>query len=80
MCVFETWITCIQRCSVTICHTQKRPRIVDSDHLYLLSIEQGKDDTGKAIQDYWKPSLGLLADKDLIARLKSYDKDNIPPK
>lgn len=41
---------------------------------------QGKDDTGKAIQDYWKPSLTLLADKDLIAKLKSYDKDNISPK
>jgi dynein heavy chain len=41
---------------------------------------QGKDDTGKAIQDFWKPSLTLLADKDLIARLKSYDKDNIQPK
>jgi hypothetical protein len=41
---------------------------------------QGKDETGKAILDYWKPSLTLLADKDLIARLKSYDKDNIPPK
>jgi dynein heavy chain len=41
---------------------------------------QGKDETGKAILDYWKPSLTLLADKDLIAKLKSYDKDNISPK
>lgn len=41
---------------------------------------QGKDETGKAIQDYWKPSLTLLADKELIAKLKSYDKDNISPK
>jgi hypothetical protein len=46
----------------------------------LFAVVQGKDETGKAIQDYWKPSLTLLADKDLIARLKSYDKDNIPPK
>eukprot|EP00879_Flechtneria_rotunda_P029523 GHRR01031937.1.p2 GENE.GHRR01031937.1~~GHRR01031937.1.p2 ORF type:complete len:413 (+),score=155.94 GHRR01031937.1:2862-4100(+) len=41
---------------------------------------KGKDETGKASMDYWKPSLGLLADKDLIGRLKTYDKDNIPPK
>jgi dynein heavy chain len=40
--------------------------------------QQGKDETGKAVQDYWKPSLTLPADRDLIARLKSYDKDNIP--
>jgi hypothetical protein len=41
---------------------------------------QGKDESGKPVTDYWKPSLGLLADKDLIGKLKSYDKDNIPPK
>jgi dynein heavy chain len=43
-------------------------------------LPQAKDESGKAILDFWKPSLGLLSDKDLIARLKSYDKDNIPPK
>lgn len=41
---------------------------------------QSKDETGKAFMDYWKPSVGLLADKDFISRLKSYDKDNIPQK
>jgi hypothetical protein len=46
----------------------------------LLVLLQGKDESGKPVTDYWKPSLGLLADKDLIGKLKSYDKDNIPPK
>jgi dynein heavy chain len=41
---------------------------------------QGKDDAGKPINDYWKPSVTLLNEKDFLNRLKSYDKDNIPPK
>ncbi|KAF6263196.1 dynein heavy chain 8 [Scenedesmus sp. NREL 46B-D3] len=41
---------------------------------------KGKDESGKPVTDYWKPSLGLLAEKDMIGKLKSYDKDNIPPK
>lgn len=41
---------------------------------------QAKDEAGKSFDDYWKPSVTLLGDKDLINRLKSYDKDNIPPK
>jgi hypothetical protein len=32
------------------------------------------------VQDYWKPSLQLLNEKDFLARLKGYDKDSIPPK
>lgn len=41
---------------------------------------QAKDEAGKAFNDYWKPSLSVLADKEFITKLKSYDKDNIPPK
>ena len=41
---------------------------------------KAKDDSGKSIDDYWKPSLGLLNDKDFLNTLKNYDKDNIPPK
>ncbi|KAG2451278.1 hypothetical protein HYH02_003884 [Chlamydomonas schloesseri] len=39
-----------------------------------------KDDTGKTIPDYWKPSVGLMNERDFLQRLKSYDKDNIPPR
>ena len=41
---------------------------------------KGKDESGKPIQDYWKPSQALLNEKDFLGRLKGYDKDNIPPK
>ena len=37
-------------------------------------------DTGRTVDDYWKPSCGLLNDKDFLETLKSYDKDNIPIK
>eukprot|EP00955_Chlamydomonas_euryale_P035020 349959-Chlamydomonas_euryale.AAC.1 len=39
-----------------------------------------KDDTGKMVNDFWKPSIALMADKDFLPKLKSYDKDNIPAK
>lgn len=39
-----------------------------------------KDDSGKMVPDYWKPSVGLMNEKDFLGKLKSYDKDNIPPK
>ena len=41
---------------------------------------KAKDDAGKPINDYWKPSVALLNEKDFLGKLKSYDKDNIPPK
>jgi hypothetical protein len=41
---------------------------------------QGKDEAGKPTNDWWKPSLALLNEKDFLNRLKSYDKDNIPPR
>ncbi|KXZ55711.1 DHC8 protein [Gonium pectorale] len=39
-----------------------------------------KDDTGKMMLDYWKPSVALMNEKDFLQRLKLYDKDNIPPR
>ncbi|GIL57585.1 hypothetical protein Vafri_12790 [Volvox africanus] len=30
------------------------------------------------VLDYWKPSVGLMNEKDFLQRLKLYDKDNIP--
>lgn len=39
-----------------------------------------KDDSGKTVPDFWKPSVGLMNEKDFLGKLKSYDKDNIPPK
>lgn len=39
-----------------------------------------KDDTGKMVNDYWKPSVALLNERDFLARLKTYDKDNIQPR
>lgn len=41
---------------------------------------KAKDDAGKPINDYWKPSLGLLNEKDFLGKLKGYDKDNIAPR
>ena len=41
---------------------------------------KGKDEAGKAIDDWWKPSVALLNEKDFLQKLKGYDKDNIPPK
>ena len=41
---------------------------------------KAKDDAGKPINDYWKPSVALLNEKDFLNKLKSYDKDNINPK
>jgi dynein heavy chain len=32
------------------------------------------------VPDFWKPSVALLNEKDFLQRLKSYDKDNIPPR
>lgn len=32
------------------------------------------------VPDWWKPSVALLNEKDFLSRLKTYDKDNIPPK
>lgn len=49
-------------------------------HVPTVPAVQGKDEVGKPISDYWKPSLGLLNDKDFLSRLKSYDKDNILPR
>ena len=36
--------------------------------------------SGKKIEDYWDPSKTLLGEKGFIDRLKTYDKDNVPPK
>jgi dynein heavy chain len=38
------------------------------------------DDPSKRIMDYWGPSQTMLADKEFIPSLKTYDKDNIDPK
>lgn len=34
---------------------------------------------GKMMEDYWAASLKLLGDMKFLDRLKTYDKDNIPP-
>jgi len=39
-----------------------------------------KDDSGKMVPDYWKPSMELLNKKEFLDTLKEYDKDNIPPR
>lgn len=41
---------------------------------------KAKDEAGKQINDYWKPSVALLNEKDFLNKLKSYDKDNINSK
>ena len=37
------------------------------------------DASGKKVEDYWKPSLKMLADMKFLESLQTYDKDNIPP-
>jgi dynein heavy chain len=38
------------------------------------------EDPSKRIMDFWGPSQKMLGDPDFINQLKTYDKDNIPPK
>ena len=35
--------------------------------------------SGRLIEDYWGPSLKVLADFKFLETLKTYNKDNIPP-
>jgi dynein heavy chain len=35
--------------------------------------------SGKVIEDYWGPSLKVLADFKFLETLKTYNKDSIPP-
>ncbi|KAF5294393.1 hypothetical protein FQR65_LT10758 [Abscondita terminalis] len=35
--------------------------------------------TGRMVEEYWGPSVKLLADMKFLESLKTYDKDNIPP-
>lgn len=35
--------------------------------------------TGRMVEDFWGPSVKLLGDMKFLDRLKSYDKDDIPP-
>ena len=41
---------------------------------------KAKDESGRPVDDWWKPSVALLNDKEFLNKLKAYDKDNIPPK
>ncbi|KAI8468854.1 MAG: dynein heavy chain 8 [Monoraphidium minutum] len=41
---------------------------------------KAKDEAGKEVKDYWKPSVALLNDREFLSKLKAYDKDNIPPR
>ena len=41
--------------------------------------ERKPDGTGKMVEDYWGPSVKLLADFKFLDSLKAYDKDNIAP-
>lgn len=34
--------------------------------------------TGRMMEDFWGPSVKLLADMKFLESLKAYDKDNIP--
>ena len=35
--------------------------------------------TGRMFDDYWGPSVKLLGDMKFLDKLKTYEKDNIPP-
>ncbi|RUS89800.1 hypothetical protein EGW08_002412, partial [Elysia chlorotica] len=53
--------------SVCVCLGQKSERKPDPSG------------TGKMVEDYWGPSMKLLGDLKFLDKLKTYDKDNIPP-
>ena len=36
--------------------------------------------SGRKIDDFWEPSKKALSDAQFVSNLKSYDKDNIPPR
>lgn len=50
----------------------------------LLDIKPAKvpdpSGSGQKIEDYWEPSKKALGDPNFVNNLKSYDKDNIPPR
>lgn len=41
--------------------------------------ERKPDGSGKMIEDFWGSSLKVLGDLKFLDKLKTYDKDNIPP-
>lgn len=67
---------------VIACHASAVDAIVMQAVCVILDVKpaKAKDDAGKPINDYWKPSVALLNEKDFLNKLKSYDKDNINPK
>nr|AML30860.1 axonemal inner arm dynein heavy chain 4 [Marsilea vestita] len=48
----------------------------------VLDVKPAKQPDGKGgfVQDYWKPSVTLLNNRDFLQTLKEFDKDNIDPK
>jgi dynein heavy chain len=47
--------------------------------LQVAPLRVNSEDGRTKVDDYWKPSQGLLADTKFMERLLTYDKDNIPP-
>ena len=47
--------------------------------LQVAPVKVASEDGRGKVDDYWKPSIGLLGDSKFMDRLKGYDKDNIPP-
>ncbi|XP_046326217.1 dynein axonemal heavy chain 3-like [Haliotis rufescens] len=72
---------------ITLVKSMKNPPpavklVMESVCVMMGSKSERKPDpggSGKMIEDYWGPSLKLLSDLKFLDRLKTYDKDNIPP-
>ena len=71
---------------ITLVKSMKNPpsvvKLVMESICVMLAIKgERKPDpaTGKMAEDFWGPSLKLLGDLKFLERLKTYDKDNIPP-
>ena len=47
--------------------------------MFQIKPDRVKDKDGKMVNDMWKPSQKLLQEKDFLASLTTYDKDNIDP-
>ena len=47
--------------------------------LQVAPVKVASEDGRSKVDDYWKPSIGVLGDSKFMDRLLNYDKDNIPP-
>jgi len=74
---------CLYLClSVSVQNPPGLVKLVMEAVCIMLSIKperKPEPGTGRMFDDYWGPSVKLLGDMKFLDKLKTYDKDNIPP-